>query len=109
MAARKLTRRLGQAAVVFVLSAAAGPALSGDAERGRELARALCGRCHAIAPGQTSPLPHAPPFADIVRRYPVESLAEALAEGLVTGHPAMPEVRLEPRALADFLAYLESL
>ena len=32
----------------------------------------------------------APPFRDLPKRYPVENLAEALAEGIVTGHPARP-------------------
>ncbi|MCS6878675.1 MAG: c-type cytochrome [Geminicoccaceae bacterium] len=81
----------------------------GRAEHGRELAQALCSRCHAITASGASPMPQAPPFSEIVRRYPPESLAEALAEGLVTGHPAMPEIRLEPRAIADFLAFLETL
>ncbi len=87
-----------------------GSALAaGDPARGRELATALCGRCHATGPAGASPLLAAPPFRTLKERYPIESLAEGLAEGLVTGHPAMPEVQLEPAAIADFLAYLGSL
>jgi len=87
-----------------------GSALAaGDPVRGRELATSLCGRCHATGPTGASPLPTAPPFRTLDERYPIESLAEGLAEGLVTGHPAMPEVRLEPEAIADFLAFLEDL
>jgi hypothetical protein len=29
-------------------------------------------------------------------RYPLEALEEALAEGIVTGHPDMPQFALEP-------------
>lgn len=86
---------------------AAGPAP--DPERGRALAEALCSRCHAVGPAGASPLAAAPPFRTLKERYPIESLAEGLAEGLVTGHAAMPEVQLEPRAIADLLAWLERL
>jgi mono/diheme cytochrome c family protein len=39
----------------------------------------------------------------------VESLAEALAEGIVTGHPTMPEFALDAAQVNDFIAYLKSL
>jgi hypothetical protein len=42
-------------------------------------------------------------------RYPVETLAEAFAEGIVTGHPSMPEFRLEPDQIHDLLSFLKSL
>ena len=38
----------------------------------------------------------APPFRLLPQRYPVEHLAEALAEGIVTGHPAMPQFKFHP-------------
>jgi mono/diheme cytochrome c family protein len=39
----------------------------------------------------------------------VENLEEALGEGIVTGHANMPEFRLEPDQIGDFIAYLKSL
>jgi cytochrome c len=42
-------------------------------------------------------------------RYPVESLAEALSEGIVTGHPTMPEFRLDVAQINDFIAFLKTL
>jgi len=42
-------------------------------------------------------------------RYPVESLAEALAEGVVTGHPSMPEFALDPAQINDLTDYLKTL
>jgi len=39
----------------------------------------------------------------------VENLAEALAEGIVTAHPAMPQFRLEVGEVGDLIAYLKSL
>jgi cytochrome c len=42
-------------------------------------------------------------------RYPVERLEEALADGIVTGHPTMPELRLDPGQVGDVIAHLKSL
>jgi len=42
-------------------------------------------------------------------RYPIETLGEALAEGIVTGHPAMPQFELAPSQINDLLSYLKSL
>jgi hypothetical protein len=39
----------------------------------------------------------------------VESLQESLAEGIVTGHPSMPEFQLDPGQVGDVIAYLKSL
>lgn len=52
--------------------------------------------------------PIAPPLSELERRYPVEHLAEALAEGIfVGGHGAdMPELVLSPAEIDDLLAYL---
>ncbi len=51
----------------------------------------------------------APAFRDLASRYPIENLAEALAEGIVTGHPAMPVFTFEPREIDALLAYIGSL
>ena len=40
--------------------------------------------------GDAKPLKIAPPFRILHTRYPIESIAEALAEGISTGHPSMP-------------------
>ena len=85
------------------------PAHAQNVDRGRAFAQAHCARCHAIGPTGRSPFPPAPPFRTLHQRYPVETLEESLAEGIVTGHPAMPEFRLEPNEVADFIAFLKSL
>ena len=51
----------------------------------------------------------APPFRTLHQRYPVETLGEALAEGIETGHPAMPEFTLDPDRIHDLLSYLKTL
>jgi mono/diheme cytochrome c family protein len=51
----------------------------------------------------------APPFRTLSEAYPVESLSEAFAEGILVGHPDMPEFRLEPAQINDLLAYIQSI
>lgn len=80
-----------------------------SAQRGASFARANCARCHSIDKSGDSPLKIAPPFRTLHTRYPVEALEEALAEGIVTGHPSMPEFRLEPEQIGDFIAFLKTL
>ena len=77
--------------------------------RGRAFAQANCARCHSIDSYTPSPLSVASPFRKLHQRYSVESLEEALAEGIVTGHPSMPEFQLAADQIADFLAFLKSL
>ncbi len=88
-----------------------GPAAAFDlhVRQGETLARNLCARCHAVTRTGSSPLHAAPPFRDLHHRYPVEDLGEALAEGIRTGHPAMPEFRFDPDQAQDLIAYLKSL
>ena len=71
--------------------------------------RANCARCHAIDRVSPSPLAIAPPFRELHKRYPVESLQEAFAEGIQTGHQNMPEFRLEPDQIGDVIAFLKTL
>ncbi len=78
-------------------------------QRGLNFVRANCARCHAIDKVSESPLKIAPPFRTLHLRYPVESLAEAFAEGIRTGHDNMPEFRLEPDQIGDVIAYLKTL
>ena len=91
------------------LSASAQEPLSPPAQRGLVIVRTNCSRCHSIDKISQSPLKVAPPFRTLHERYPVESLQESLAEGIVTGHPSMPEFRLDPGQVADVIAYLKSL
>ncbi len=78
-------------------------------QRGEVLAQTRCAACHAVGPTGASPMAEAPPFRDLHNTYPVRFLQEALAEGLTTAHPAMPEVELAPDQIRDLIAYLESL
>ena len=100
------------AAVLLAGAGLAGPAFAkeeGRAQRGFGFARTHCGSCHAIGRAGDSPLAIAPPFRILHTRYPVEDLAEALAEGITTGHPTMPQFQLDPAQINDLIAYLRTL
>lgn len=80
-----------------------------SAQRGVVIARTYCMSCHSIDKVSPSPLKAAPPFRDLHKKYPVESLQESLAEGIVTGHPSMPEFSFDADQIGDFIAFLNSL
>jgi mono/diheme cytochrome c family protein len=77
--------------------------------RGEGLLTASCSKCHAVGRTGNSTHPPAPPFRTLGQRYPIEVLAEALAEGLSSGHSDMPEFRFEIDDVDAILAYLESI
>lgn len=78
---------------------------------GRAIVEGACADCHAIAGPGPSPEDVAPPFSTLSRNYPVAHLAEALAEGILVGHPEveMPEFVFEPHEIGAIIAYLESV
>jgi len=84
-------------------------ALEPDAQRGLTFVSANCTKCHAVDKVSPSPLSIAPPFRKLHEAYPVENLAEAFAEGISTGHPTMPQFRLDPGQISDVIAYLKTL
>ena len=84
-------------------------AASPKEQRGKTFALNNCAKCHSIDKVSPSPLKIAPPFRTLHKRYAVESLQEALAEGIVTGHPSMPEFALPPDQIDAVIAYLKSL
>jgi cytochrome c len=105
-------RRRNAIALAAVFACFAGPApaqQSPAAQRGLTFVRANCSQCHSVDRVSASPLKVAPPFRTLHERYPVESLARSLAEGIRTGHPTMPEFQLDPGQVADVIAYLKTL
>lgn len=100
---------LRHALVLPALLLATGAAAQGDPLRGADFARRNCGECHATGATGAGAAPRAPAFRDLHRRYPVEQLAEALAEGIVTGHRGMPAFELTTSQIDDLIAYLRSL
>ena len=102
---RRILGLIGLTFIALTPSLAASP----DEQRGKTFALNNCARCHAIDRVSQSPLRIAPPFRTLHKRYPVESLAESLAEGIQTGHPTMPEFQLDPDQIHDLLSYLKTL
>ncbi len=88
------------------------PAVAADkglTDKGEVLIRENCSRCHAVGVTGESPNPDAPPFRTLSSKYPVEDLAESLAEGIVSGHPEMPIFVFKPHEIDAIIAYLESI
>lgn len=78
-------------------------------EQGRSIVTLYCADCHATAAQGDSPHSEAPPFRDLHLRYDVEWLGEGLVEGLVSGHPDMPEFEFDPVQAEAIILYLKSL
>ena len=97
------------AALLFLASTLTAWALDPAAQRGLTFVQTNCAMCHAIGKYGESKNPLSPPFRTLHEKYPVENLAEALAEGIVTGHPNMPAFELDPGQIADVIAYLKTL
>jgi cytochrome c len=99
-------------AVAVLFACLAGPALaqlSPAAQRGRSFVTTNCAQCHSVDKYTASPLKIAPPFRTLHERYPVEDLQESLAEGIVVGHPTMPQFKLDPGQVDDVITYLKTL
>jgi cytochrome c len=97
------------AAFMGIISASDSYGASTRVEAGRDIAQTHCARCHGIGRADESALEMAPPFRRLHDRYPVEQLAEALAEGIVVGHKEMPPFEFSPDDIQALLAYLKSL
>jgi len=99
-------------AALCLLTACVDPAAAqGSPARGKDIAEKKCALCHAVGPTGDSADQKAPPFRTLSQRYPIDSLQEALAEGITVGHEgvSMPEFRMEPGEIDDFLSYLKSI
>jgi cytochrome c len=98
------------AGIVLACTVSQAFAQSSPAEqRGLRFVLANCAHCHSVDKATESLLKIAPPFRTLHQRYPVEDLAESLGEGIRTGHPSMPEFRLDPGQVGDVIAYLKTL
>lgn len=101
--------RIAVLTAALVMGAGAASALEPDEQRGFTFVQTNCAMCHAVGKFGDSPLAIAPPFRTLHEFYPIDSLQEALAEGIVTGHPSMPQFQLETDQIEDVLAYLKTL
>ena len=98
--------------VAALTALAVGARAADDAKlaaAGRAILAEKCARCHAIERTGASPLAQAPAFRELHKKYPVANIAEALAEGIVTGHPDMPSTPFVQDEIDGIIAYLETL
>jgi cytochrome c len=100
----------GAVCALGFLGPAAGAEENGAlVRRGQVIVTRDCGVCHAVGRSGASRHREAPPFRTLGRRYPIESLDEALGEGIVSGHPDMPEFKFDPGDVGAIIAYLKSI
>ena len=97
------------AAVILFLFVFTDDGLAADQIAGQAYAMENCSRFHALGTTDASHSGKAPPFRVVARKYKLEYLQEALAEGIVTGHNMMPEFILTPQQIDNLLAYFETL
>ncbi len=106
----KIMRASSVLAAAFAFVAPAATAQPpGATARGERIAEAYCARCHAVGTDGESRHEDAPAFRVLSGSYPIEAIGEALAEGIIVGHPDMPEFRFEPADIDDLISYLESV
>ena len=100
---------LGSIALVGFAASGARAADKNLADKGEVLVRdtLLALPCHRQ--GGQQPHPEAPPFRTLSSRYPIEDLAELLAEGIVSGHPDMPIFVFSPHDVDAVIDYLKSI
>jgi cytochrome c len=97
-------------AAALTLAAVLQPAAAADdLKLGETLLARHCGACHAIGRSGDSPQKDAPALRTLGKRYPVESLEEALGEGFMAGHPEMPEFKFDADDVGAIIAYLKSI
>jgi cytochrome c len=113
MVPKGLVRPRWAAMVVGAFALCAGaPALAQQSpaeQRGLTFVRANCAQCHSIDKVSESTLPIAPPFRTLHLKYPIDNLRRPLSEGIIAGHPTMPQFRLDADQVNDVIAYLKSL
>lgn len=101
--------RILSVAIAAAVLTALGPACAQGVKQGETLLARDCGRCHAVGRTGNSTDKDAPPFRALGTRYPIESLEEALGEGIMSGHPDMPEFKYEAGEVGAIIGYLKSI
>jgi cytochrome c len=95
----------------FVLLAIAGPSfgqgLTGNAERGGQVAELWCSTCQLVSERQERATTDAPTFRSIAERSP--EAIDALAGFVMDPHPPMPDLSLTREEIRDLPAYIASL
>jgi mono/diheme cytochrome c family protein len=86
-----------------------GPAQARLVSAGEWIARQNCGECHALEAAAASPLPDAPSFPTLRRRFDRDAMARIVRVRMEVIHPRMPKLRLEEDEIVEFLDFWEAL
>ena len=98
---------IGGFAMLAISGPAFGQGLTGNAERGGQVAERWCSTCHLVSERQQQAVTEAPTFRSIAERSP--EAIDALAAFLMDPHPPMPDLSLTREEIRDLLAYISSL
>jgi mono/diheme cytochrome c family protein len=91
---------------VLLFSAGAEP----DAvERGRQILKDMCSKCHSIDKAGRSPHSGAPAFREIDVRVDLDEFTDRLRKGLHSGYKNMSSVRFTRDDARAIVAYLRSI
>src|SRR5262245_15090058 len=101
--------RSGMLAAIITVMTSGQAANAQDLKRGEALLARNCASCHAVGRTGDSPQKLAPTFRSLGQRYPIESLEEALGEGIMSSHPDMPEFSFDAADVGAIIAYLKSI
>jgi mono/diheme cytochrome c family protein len=102
--------RLGLALVLACAFTTTGHATEDGRQRGRELLRGLCARCHAVGKTGESPHADAPPFRSFGDDKLYENdFAGRLQDGLSSIHPEMPTFHFSRDDAQSAVNYLRSI
>ena len=101
--------RIAAIGLLLPFLAVTAAAQEAELKRGEALLTRACARCHAVGRTGDSPRPDAPAFRTLGGRYPMSALEEALGEGIVSGHPDMPEFSFDAPDVGAIIAYLDSI
>ena len=101
--------RLFFAAAALCAGALLPSLAAADLKQGEALLTRDCAACHAVGLTGNSPRADAPAFRTLGTRYPIEQLEEALGEGIMSGHPDMPEFKYDADDVGVIIDYLKSI
>ena len=94
------------ALILVVLTCCVRPGLTAEISEGRAILERNCGRCHAVAVGDASPLKEAPNLAIVLGSYPGERLELELSEGIGSRHRDMPQIQFSAEEITSIYYFL---
>jgi cytochrome c len=101
--------RIAALGLVAMFAASAHAQETTRQRQGQSIVANKCSSCHAVGRFGESRNPKAPPFRTLHERYPIESLAEALAEGTISAASDEPEFNFSGREVGAIISYISMI